>query len=183
MTSIRRIQKELSDWARSPVPGVTINVDDTNLYRWEVTIKGPEDTVYAGGTFGVLLVLPDTYPFRPPAVNFVTRIYHPNITNDSIGNVCLSLLKAENWKPPTQIRSVLESLRNLLVEPQPDDPLEARIADEYRNERKEFEKNARSYVQRYAKGPVKFESAADGEGENKGAASASGSNAGAPAGQ
>lgn len=42
-------------------------------------------------------------------------------------------------------------------EPQPDDPLEGRIADEYRNDRKEFDKNARMYVQRYARGPVAFD--------------------------
>lgn len=44
------------------------------------------------------------------------------------------------------------------TEPQPDDPLEARIAHEYKNDRKEFEKNARAYVQRYAKVvPVNFD--------------------------
>ena len=46
---------------------------------------------------------------------------------------------------------MLEALRNLLVEPQPDDPLEERIADEYRNDRAEWEKQAKMYVQRYAK--------------------------------
>ncbi|KAH0525576.1 hypothetical protein TsFJ059_007925 [Trichoderma semiorbis] len=82
--------------------------------------------------------------------HFVTRVYHPNITNDSLGNVCLAILKAENWKPSTKIVSVLEALRNLLVEPQPDDPLEERIADEYRNDREAWEAKAKAAVTKYA---------------------------------
>jgi ubiquitin-protein ligase len=72
-----------------------------------------------------------------------------------MGNICLSILKAENWKPASRIRGVLEAVRNLLIEPQPDDPLEARIADEYKNDRASFEKSAKQYVERYAKGEVK----------------------------
>ena len=120
-------------------------------------LDGPDNTAYAGGKFGLVVSLPVEYPFKAPTITFATRIYHPNVTNDSLGNICLGLLKPENWKPSTRLQSVLESVRALLVEPLPEDPLEARIADEYRSDRKEFEKNARAYVQRYAKGPVKFE--------------------------
>lgn len=88
-------------------------------------------------------------------VTFATRIYHPNVTNDTLGNICLSILKSENWKPASRIKGVLEAVRNLLIEPQPDDPLEARIADEYKNERGIFEENAKQYVNQYAKGSGK----------------------------
>jgi ubiquitin-conjugating enzyme E2 D/E len=136
-------------------------------------LDGPDGTVYAGGKFGLVIALPVEYPFKAPTVTFATRIYHPNVTNDSLGNICLGLLKPENWKPSTKLASVLESVRSLLVEPLPDDPLEARIADEYRNDRKEFDKNARAYVARYAKSAVKFDAlaaAAKQEEEEKKAA-------------
>lgn len=123
-------------------------------------LEGPDNTVYQGGKFGVVVNLPVEYPFKAPTVTFATRIYHPNVTNDSLGNICLGLLKPENWKPSTRLASVLEAVRALLAEPLPEDPLEARIADEYRSDRREFDKNARAYVQRYAKGPVKFDIAA-----------------------
>jgi len=131
---------------------------DTDLHKWRVTLTGPSNTVYADGSFGVLVNLPPNYPFTPPVVSFVTRIYHPNITNDSTGNICLAALKPENWKPASRLRVVLEAVRNLLMEPQPDDPLEVRIAEEYKNNRKEFEKQAKYYVTKYAKGPVQFAS-------------------------
>ena len=119
-------------------------------------MAGPANTVYAGGNFGINVILPTDYPFKPPVVTFATRIYHPNVTNDNQGNICLAMLKSENWKPASRLQAVLEAVRALLVEPQPDDPLEARIADEYKNNRKEFEKQAKYYVSKYAKGPVTF---------------------------
>lgn len=141
----------------APPPGMTVALaNESDVHKWHVTLAGPSGTVYSGGTWAIVLTLPADYPFKPPQVNFVTRIYHPNITNDSLGNICLGILKPENWKPSSKLAGVLEAIRALLVEPQPDDPLEARIADEYRNNRKEFEKNAKTYVTRYAKGTPNF---------------------------
>ncbi|KAM7195774.1 Ubiquitin-conjugating enzyme/RWD-like protein [Naviculisporaceae sp. PSN 640] len=155
----KRIAKELSDCTSNCPPGMKVHLaSESDLHKWHVTMEGPPQSIYAGGTFGLIVTLPPDYPFKAPQITFATRIYHPNVTNDSIGSICLGLLKPEQWKPATRIRSVLEAIRNLLVEPQPDDPLEARIADEYKTDRKGFEKNAKSYLARYAKGAVKFDS-------------------------
>lgn len=131
--------------------------DESDLHKWHVTLQGPSNTPYSAGRFGLIVTLPAEYPFKAPTVTFSTRIYHPNVTNDSQGSICIGLLKPEVWKPACKLASVLEAVRNLLAEPNPDDPLEARIAEEYRGERGLFEKTAREYVQRYAKGAPKFE--------------------------
>ena len=125
---------------------------ESDLRTWAVTLTGPPGTPYAGGKFAVEVTLPAEYPFKAPGVRFATRIWHPNVTNDAQGAVCLGILKPDAWKPPCRIRAVLEALRQLLVEPHPDDPLEARIADEFRSDRQAFDKNARAYVQRHAMG-------------------------------
>lgn len=129
---------------------------DDNITTWAVTITGPPSTPYEGGTFGVRVDLGTSYPFKAPLVQFVTRIYHPNVTNDSDGNICIAVLKPEQWKPATKLASVLQAVRQLLVEPNPDDPLESGIADEYQNRRESFDKNARDYVKRYASKPDPF---------------------------
>ncbi|KAF6843133.1 Ubiquitin-conjugating enzyme E2-16 kDa 1 [Colletotrichum musicola] len=155
--SSKRISKELTEVTTSPPSGMSISLArDDNLHTWHVSLQGPENTPYAGGVFGVIVDLPKDYPFKAPVVKFATRIYHPNITNDHLGNICMGMLKPENWKPATKLAAVLEAVRSLLVEPQPDDPLETRIAEEYKNNRAEFEKQAKAYVGRYAKGPVSF---------------------------
>ncbi|KAI1752633.1 ubiquitin-conjugating enzyme [Xylaria castorea] len=154
--SQKRLTKELQECTESSPPGMTISLaSEADLHKWDIVLAGPPGTPYAGGSYDVTVTLPPDYPFRAPQVNFATRIYHPNITNDAQGNICLGLLKPENWKPASRVRAVLDAVRQLLVEPNPDDPLEARIADEYRNNRPEFDKNVKSYVTRYAKGSSK----------------------------
>ncbi|KAH6646544.1 ubiquitin-conjugating enzyme [Truncatella angustata] len=151
----KRIVKELDECQKAPPPDTSIAYNESDIHKWTVTLAGPEGSVYQGGSFVLTLKLPTDYPFKAPVVTFDTRIYHPNVTNDSQGNICLSILKSENWKPASRIKGVLEAIRNLLVEPNPDDPLEQRIAEEYRNDRTSFDKNAKQYVERYAKGDAK----------------------------
>ncbi|KAL2110652.1 hypothetical protein VUR80DRAFT_910 [Thermomyces stellatus] len=155
--SAKRIQKELGECMTQPPAGMTISLGpDESIHHWRIVLQGPPSTPYSGGTFAITLDLPTDYPFKPPLVRFITRIYHPNVTNDSNGNICLGMLKPEAWKPSSRISAVLEAVRNLLVEPIPDDPLEARIADEYRTNREDFEKTARDYTERYAAGEPRF---------------------------
>jgi ubiquitin-protein ligase len=106
------------------------------------------------GTFTLHLTLPTDYPFKPPTVNFVTKIYHPNISNDSPPNngaMCLGMLKPDLWKPSTKISAVLEFARQLLKEPNPDDAVETKIAEQYKVDRAGWEKEAREWTKRYAK--------------------------------
>jgi ubiquitin-protein ligase len=109
-------------------------------------------TLYSqGGHYKLLLVLPHEYPFKPPTLSFQTKIYHPNVSNDDKGSMCLGILRSDAWKPPNKISAVLNLARNLLIEPNPDDAVEASIADQFKNNKKEFEKTAKDWVKRYAK--------------------------------
>ncbi|KAI1825307.1 ubiquitin-conjugating enzyme [Xylaria intraflava] len=154
--SNKRLAKELQECTSNPPAGMAISLrSEADLQNWDVVLAGPPGTAYAGGTFKITVTFPSDYPFKPPQVNFVTRIYHPNVTNDHQGNICLAILKVEAWKPASRVRAVLDALRQLLIEPNPDDPLETRIADEFKTNRVEFEKNVRIYVSRYAKNPNK----------------------------
>lgn len=149
--STKRISKEFAEVSQDPPPGFTVALPPSeSIHTWHVTLRPPQPSAYHPGVYGILLNLPTDYPFKPPVVKFVTRIYHPNVTNDSLGNVCLGLLKSDAWKPSTKLRSVLEAISNLLLEPQPDDPLEERIADEYRNDRAEWEKKVKTNVEKFA---------------------------------
>jgi ubiquitin-protein ligase len=105
-----------------------------------------------GGHYKLLLVLPTDYPFKPPTINFQTKIYHPNVSNDEKGSMCVGMLKAGSWKPPNRILAVLEVVRNLLVEPNLDDAVEPSISAVYKNNPKDFEKLAKDWVKRYAGG-------------------------------
>ena len=108
-------------------------------------------TLPKGGKFTIDVTLPKEYPFKPPLLSFRTKIYHPNVSNDDRGAMCLGILKAEEWKPPNKISEVLRLVRAVLAAPEPDDAVETGIADQYRNDRKAFEKTAKDWVAKYAK--------------------------------
>ena len=104
-----------------------------------------------GGIFNLHLSLPTEYPFKPPTLSFKTKIYHPNVTNDDKGSMCLGMLRADEWKPSSKIDAVLSFAQALLSEPQPDDAVEGGIAREYKENKKEFIKTAKAWTKQYAK--------------------------------
>ncbi|KAF9893110.1 hypothetical protein FE257_012521 [Aspergillus nanangensis] len=151
MGSQKRIAKELAELMESPPVGISVELaDESNLYAWKVHLEGPENSPFAKGKFLIKLTLPTEYPFKPPTISFATKIYHPNVTNDDKGSMCLGMLRADEWKPSSRISAVLQFARQLLAEPMPDDAVEARIADTYKNNRSHYEEVARDWTRKYA---------------------------------
>ncbi|KAK7512538.1 ubiquitin-conjugating enzyme/RWD-like protein [Phyllosticta citricarpa] len=148
----RRISKELAEVTNAPPAGMKVTLGDggANLHVWEVLVDGPEQSAYAGGQFKLVITLPKEYPFKPPTLSFHTKIYHPNVSNDDKGLMCLGMLRPDAWKPPNKLSAVLDMVYNLLIEPDVSDPVEAAIADVYKRDKKEFEKTAKEWVKRYA---------------------------------
>jgi ubiquitin-protein ligase len=64
--------------------------------------------------------------------------------------MCLPLLRSDAWKPPNRLAAVLRLARQMLSEPNPDDAVEASIADQFKNQRREFDKVAKEWVKKYA---------------------------------
>ncbi|CAG8687432.1 3822_t:CDS:2, partial [Dentiscutata heterogama] len=71
-----------------------------DLFHWQATIMGPTESPYTGGVFFLAIHFPTDYPFKPPKVNFTTRIYHPNINSN--GSICLDILR-DQWSPALTI--------------------------------------------------------------------------------
>lgn len=82
----RRVAKELADiQADRDNSGVfAAPADGSSLRKLKGTIPGPPETPYAGGTYEVEITIPDTYPFKSPSMSFKTRIWHPNISSQTV---------------------------------------------------------------------------------------------------
>lgn len=44
-------------------------------------ILGPKDTIFEGAFFKIHCHIPDRYPFVPPMMSFMTKVWHPNISS------------------------------------------------------------------------------------------------------
>jgi len=124
------------------------------------------DSPYSGGVFFLAIHFPTDYPFKPPKVNFTTRIYHPNINSN--GSICLDILR-DQWSPAltiskgtvilistmcakttADVATVLLSICSMLTDPNPDDPLVPEIAHVYKTDRSRYESTAREWTRKYA---------------------------------
>ncbi|KFD55254.1 hypothetical protein M514_03895 [Trichuris suis] len=126
----RRIIKETQRLMQEPVPGISAVPDEKNARYFHVVVAGPQGSPFEGGLFKLELFLPEEYPMAAPKVRFMTKIYHPNI--DKLGRICLDILK-DKWSPALQIRTVLLSVQALLSAPNPEDPLAADVAEQWKN--------------------------------------------------
>jgi ubiquitin-conjugating enzyme E2 D/E len=143
--ALKRIQRELQELGRDPPANCSAGPVGDDLFHWQATIMGPDDSPYSGGVFFLDIHFPADYPFKPPKVSFTTRIYHCNINSN--GGICLDILK-EQWSPaltvskvvvllvqscllvliPSYHLQVLLSICSLLTDANPEDPLVPEIA-------------------------------------------------------
>merc|ERR1712136_212325 len=127
------LQTEFKKLQEQPVEGFTIDlVDEDNIFEWEVALFGPPDTLYAGGYFRAILKFPQDYPYSPPTMRFLTKMFHSNIYEN--GDLCISILHSpindpqsgelpsERWNPTQNVRTILLSVISLLNEPNTSSP-------------------------------------------------------------
>jgi ubiquitin-conjugating enzyme E2 D/E len=145
--SLRRIRKELSEIEQNAPENVSAGPVAEDLFKWRATIMGPSDSPYEGGVFFLKIEFPQDYPFKPPHVRFETKVYHCNVRED--GQICLDILK-DKWSPALTIDKVLLSICSLLVEPNPGDALVPDLGKLCIQNRKEYDRMAREWTQKYA---------------------------------
>lgn len=86
----RRIGKELADISadtQSHVFAEMVGGDD--MTHLKGSFRGPPGTPYEEGTYKIDVRIPNEYPFRPPIMKFDTKVWHPNVSSQTVS---LSLL-------------------------------------------------------------------------------------------
>ena len=122
MVSRNRLNKELLELSRSQDQDLILLPVNDNLFHWHGLIRGPPDTPYSKGWFKLDFNIEQNYPISPPKVKFMTKIFHPNIHFES-GEICLDILKAQNWTPAWTLESLCRAIVNLMANPNADSPL------------------------------------------------------------
>jgi len=131
-SAIRALNLEYKSLQDEPVEGFRVSANEDNLFAWDVAIFGPPQTLYEGGYFKAQLKFPNDYPYSPPTMRFLTKLWHPNVYEN--GDLCISILHppiddpqsgelpSERWNPTQNVRTILLSVISLLNEPNTSSP-------------------------------------------------------------
>ncbi|KAH7966497.1 hypothetical protein HPB49_016859 [Dermacentor silvarum] len=112
-SALRALGLEFKSLQEEPVEGFRVKlVNDDNLFEWEVAIFGPPDTLYEGGYFKAHMKFPPDYPYSPPTVRFLTKVWHPNVYEPRRGHCHLGLFPkraSSSYSPINTVDSMLVS--------------------------------------------------------------------------
>ncbi|XP_014441892.1 ubiquitin-conjugating enzyme E2 D3-like [Tupaia chinensis] len=144
--ALKRINKEFSDLTRDPPAQCSTGPARADMFHWQATIMGPNNSPNQGGAFFLTIHFPTDYPFKPLKVAFTTRIYHPNINSN--GSICLDILRSQ-WSPALFLK-FFYLFFSLLCDPNADDPLVPEIARVYKTDRDKYNRTSREWTQTYA---------------------------------
>jgi len=125
-SSMKRLAKDQLALRKSLPPNYLFEFEDDqglpdDLTQLLICLTGPEGTPYSQGLWHIRLDIPVEYPSSPPTATFKTRIFHPNVAEET-GAVCLETLKRD-WDPKLTLKDILITISCLLIQPNPDSAL------------------------------------------------------------
>ena len=114
--------------------------DQNNIMEMNASFIGPEGTPYWGGMYLLNIVIDEHFhPYKPPKISFLTKIYHPNISE--CGDISLDVLTSD-YSPVLTIFKLLLSIQSLLSEPNPNETLNEEAGKLYVEDYELFEQIA-----------------------------------------
>ena len=122
--------------------------EEEQLGEIHAEIRGPEDTPYESGYFTVKLTLTKSFPEQPPRGVFLTKIFHPNVSQPA-GDICVNTLK-KDWKPTLGLAHVLQVVRCLLIVPFPESSLNDEAGKLFLNSYDEYARRAKLWTNIHA---------------------------------
>jgi len=93
----------------------------TYMHTYILTLSRSHAHAPDGYVFDLEITVPGDYPISPPAVRFLTKIFHPNVYFTT-GEICIDILK-KDWTPAWSLQSACRAIMSILSDPNPDSPL------------------------------------------------------------
>lgn len=83
---MRRIGKELAEIHADTQSQINVEPvgGQEDITHLRGSFPGPPGTPYEGGTYKIDIKIPTDYPFRPPVMKFETKVWHPNVSSQTV---------------------------------------------------------------------------------------------------
>lgn len=164
LMTLKRIQKEL------PLLMADLEVSSYFLYESLEKVNNspseiyciygyllPQTEPYKYGKFKVKIRLPSDYPFKPPQLLLLTRIFHPNIQTDTD---CLSSQTEfqyfstlyGNWSPAVTIAKWIKYHVDIIEHPMVNErscPINGPAGNLYKQDREKYNKKVLELIAKY----------------------------------
>ena len=107
------------------------------------------ETPFHGGLFRCKLVIDADFPAKPPKGYFLTKIFHPNVSQPN-GDICVNTLKRD-WNPAKwSLSHILQTIKCLLIVPFPESSLNEEAGRLFMENYQEFFEQAKVYTEVHA---------------------------------
>jgi len=114
---------------------------ESNIMHWEGLIFGTTGSLWEGGIFKIFLTFTEEYPFKAPAVYFITEIFHPNISP------CGKISLEDKWSPAYDVMFILRLIQSILCNPKGNRNINNNEANRlFQEDRVEYNRRARQVV-------------------------------------
>ena len=141
-----RQQQELLKKSPDCVTPIINNEDPIDI---QADIEGPQGTPYESGIFRVKLYIPSEFPQLAPKGYFITKIFHPNVSEK--GEICVNTLKRD-WNPKQwSLYNLFEVIKCLLIVPFPQSSLNEEAGKMFMDNYDEYFKVAKMFTEIHAK--------------------------------
>uniref|UniRef100_A0A087XNC9 UBC core domain-containing protein n=1 Tax=Poecilia formosa TaxID=48698 RepID=A0A087XNC9_POEFO len=147
MEKEKRILEELRSLHCDPHPFFRVFPSESDFSFWRILMQGPPDTPYQSGVFELYCQFGPDYPVKPPVLRFVTNVYHCNV--NSVGRICHNIFD-RNYSAHITMKEIFDAVYGLLIIPEPDDPLDSILAEEFLTSREMYEQEAKRHTEEHA---------------------------------
>ena len=108
----RRVAKELADIHADTLSHIAVEPVDNGdgLMHLKGSFKGPPGTPYEGGTYKIDIRIPGEYPFRPPVMKFDTKVWHPNVSSQTVSKPSFLVILINAGSPDQRSRVLYVSI-------------------------------------------------------------------------
>lgn len=151
----KRVEKQIKKFQKRRIKEIKNNTKckdfsfktkGDNFWYFKFTVK---EGLYAGQTHIIEMKLLYgaghdifVYPINAPLCRFITKIWHPNISEK--GTICLDLLK-EQWSIMMTTSNIINAIELLLLNPETSSPQNKSAAEMMEKSKTRYEKKIQTY--------------------------------------